>query len=99
MDERRATRGEGVICASVDGEVVALNIEKGVCYGLDAIGSAVWDLLAEPRTLSELCAALTARYRVDAETCRRDVAALLSDLGDEGLAVFLPAAPDTGATL
>jgi len=95
----RIARSDGVICAAVDGEVVALNIEKGVCYGLDAIGSEVWDLIAEPRSIADICQTLRSRYRVEQAVCESDVLALIADLRDEGLAMLLPAPPEPSAAL
>ena len=84
-------RRAGVVCAEVDGEVVALNIERGVCYGLDPIGSDIWALIEQPMTFNALCAALEARYRVDHATCERDVGDLLRELQAEDLVALGPA--------
>ena len=77
--------GDGVIEAKVDSEIVALNIEKGVCYGLNRVGSHIWSLLAEPIRVCDLCAALVAAYVVDQEVCERQVLDLLVELRAEGL--------------
>ncbi len=69
----------------VDGEVVALDVARGACYGLDPIGSRIWDLIAAPTAITEVCAALEAEYDVDAATCRADVLDFLSRLRIEGL--------------
>lgn len=82
------SRSSGILCAEVDGEMVALNVEKGVCYGLDAIGSRIWGMIEHPTPLRDICDALTARYRVDSPTCMADVVALISELRDEGLVVL-----------
>ena len=86
-------RRSGVVCAKVDGEVVALNIERGVCYGLDPIGSDFWAMIEQPMSFNALCAALEARYRVDHATCARDVGDLLRELSAEGLVTLDPAPP------
>ncbi len=78
------------LAAQIDGEVVALDVEKGVCYGLDRIGARIWAMIAEPRTVASLCLELTRSYEVDLATCRNDVAALLADLAAEGLVRLMP---------
>ena len=50
--ETVVTRIGGVLEAEVDGEVVALDIEKGTCYGLNKVGSRVWRLIAALRELA-----------------------------------------------
>ena len=42
---------DGAVSAEIDGEVVALDVNTGICYGLDPIGSNIWRLLETPRTV------------------------------------------------
>jgi len=78
-------RSDGAICAEVDGEVVALDADRGVCYGLNKVASHVWGLIDPPARIGEVCAKLVDRYEVDAATCERQVLDLLEDLRGEGL--------------
>lgn len=81
----RFTRSPDAIFSEIDGEFVALDINKGQCYGMDSIASKIWSLLAEPHSLEEICLALEAMYDVDPKICREDVGNLLDSLADEGL--------------
>ena len=78
-------RSAGVVEAEIDGEVVAMNIETGNCYGLNTVGSRVWFFLSEPVQIDSICKKLNAEYDVDAETCERQVFALLDELYAENL--------------
>jgi hypothetical protein len=78
-------RATGFASAEVDGEVVALNLDKGMCYGLNRIGSRIWRELETPIAVADLCARLLREYRVDLETCEREVIGLLRELCAEGL--------------
>lgn len=49
-------------------------------FGLDAIGHRIWDLLAQPRSVGELCAALQSEFDVSAESCLLDVTTFLEQL-------------------
>lgn len=75
----------GVIEAEIDGEIVALSIERGICYGMNRVGSRVWNLLAKPLRISDLCATLIAAYRVNSDVCERQVLDLLEEFRAEGL--------------
>lgn len=67
-------------------ELVLLNVDSGVYYGLDAVGTRVWQLLAEEgSTLESLCLRLIDEYDVDRPTCERDLRDLLSRLLGAGL--------------
>jgi hypothetical protein len=78
-------RSEGLIDSEIDGEIVALNIESGTCYGLNKVGSRIWRLLGAPIRVSDLCAALLADYEVDPVVCERHVIDLLEELRAEGM--------------
>jgi hypothetical protein len=84
-DTALIVRCEDLLEADVNGEIVALHIDKGQCYGMNAVASRVWAMLAEPTSPADICARLGDEFDVDADTCRRDVGALLEDLRKEGL--------------
>ena len=52
--------------------------------GLSETGGRIWDLLATPRTLAELCAALADEYEVTAEAVRADVQTFVAGLAERG---------------
>lgn len=76
-----------LIFAEVDGEAVALNAARGLCYGLDRVGLRVLQLINPPATLADVCTRLIAEFDVDADSCRRDVGDLIDDLAAEGLVI------------
>jgi hypothetical protein len=80
-------RTTGMLDAEVDGEIVALNIEKGTCYGLNPVGSRVWKLLAAPIRIGDICTKLLDEYKVESDVCERQVLDLLEELRAEGLIV------------
>jgi hypothetical protein len=71
--------------AEIDGEVVMMSLRRGKYYGLDAIGTRIWQLLGTPSTVAAICDVLQQEFDVDTETCSRDVVALLEQLAAEGL--------------
>ena len=81
----RLKRRDHLLESDVHGEVVALDVDKGQCYGLNSVGSEIWRLLERETSVAEICAELVARYEVDPATCRADVFRLVGELNDEGL--------------
>ena len=69
----------------VDGELIGMSVEQGACYGLNGVGTRIWDLLVEPRSIASLCEQLTSEYDVDAAKCLDEVLALVEELQAEGL--------------
>jgi hypothetical protein len=78
-------RAAGFAEAEVDGEVVALSIDKGICYGLNNVGSRIWRELTVPVSIRDICGRLLCDYRIDQVTCEQEVLALLEELRAEGL--------------
>jgi hypothetical protein len=91
---QRVVQDPSALAAEIDGEVVALNVDKGVCYGLDPVGSRIWSMLERPTAIVEICAAMAQAYDVEDAVCARDVTDLIADLASEGLVRLAPAAPD-----
>jgi hypothetical protein len=91
-NERRLTGADTLIrndaellTTVVDGELIGMSVEQGACYGLDGVGTRVWDLLAEPRSIDSLCDELVQEYEVEPSVCLREVLDLLEELRAEGL--------------
>ena len=75
----------GLLTTEVDGELIGMSVEQGACYGLNAVGTRIWALLAEPRSVDSLCEQLQAEFDVEGDRCRREVVELLEELRAEKL--------------
>ena len=74
---------EEIVDSDIDGETVMMSIENGKYYGLDDIGSRIWELIEKPIKVSDLIDTLLERFDVDRETCERDVLKFLNELNDD----------------
>ena len=68
-----------------DGEVVILDMENGIYFGLNATGGHIWKLIQEPRSVAEVISVLSDEYNVSQEQCTQEVLTLLADLQAKGL--------------
>lgn len=66
-------------------ESAILSLTNTVYYGLNPVGTRVWNLLQRPRTVGELRDALLDEYDVESERCERDLLDLLERMRVEGL--------------
>jgi Coenzyme PQQ synthesis protein D (PqqD) len=73
------------VSCDLAGEAAILNMKNGVYYGLDALGARIWNLMQEPRAVSEIQNTITGEYDVEPERCARDLFGLLEKLLAEGL--------------
>lgn len=84
MEATVAAVKEQVSC-SLNEEVAILHLSTGVYYGLDAVAARIWNLIREPRRVSEIRDALVDEYDVEPARCERDLLALLQELAAAGL--------------
>lgn len=84
-------RNDDLLTTQVDGELLAMSIEQGACYGLNPVGTEIWNLLETPHTVDTLCEALLDRFEVTEETCRAEVADFLTRMQDEKMITITPA--------
>jgi hypothetical protein len=75
----------GLVAVDMDGEKVMLNIENGKYFGLDSIGSRIWELIEKVHTVQEVVDALLTEYDVEEETCQNEVLMFLNTLHAQGL--------------
>lgn len=80
---------ESVLFRELQGEAVLLEIESGVYFGLNEIGSRIWSLLATQPDLDSIVAALLAEYDVTEDRLRLDVEEFLATLAERQLVIRL----------
>lgn len=78
-------RADGFVTAEVDNEVAMLSIEQGKCYGLNKVGSQVWNLIGDPKRVGDICENLLGKFQVERAVCEQQVLDLLEELRAEGL--------------
>jgi hypothetical protein len=73
------------VSSDLAGEAVILDVKSGVYYGLNEVGARLWNLIQQPKTVSEIRDAIVAEYEIEPELCDRDLKALLQQLEASGL--------------
>lgn len=84
-ENSRIVRNDSIPTGVIDGEMVALDLAKGDCFGMDPIGTRIWALAATPGPLSTIVDQLVSEHDVDRATCSADVIAFVADLARSGL--------------
>jgi len=70
----------------MQGEAVALDVERGLCFGFNSVASRIWVLIENPMVISDLCSRLCDEYDVPIEECEKQVLGHLEQLRSEGMA-------------
>src|SRR5437870_5351580 len=76
-----------VIFQEVEGEAVLLNLDTERYYGLDVVGTRVWQLLVDHGDIDTIIARLLAEFDVAEPVLRGDIMTLLDSLVAAGLIV------------
>jgi hypothetical protein len=76
---------DGVVFNRVGDELVLLDLNRGVYYGLDPIGARIWQLLSEGVEEAEIVERLREEYEAERETLAADLAGLIAELRGCGL--------------
>ena len=73
------------LATSLGDEVIVLNLESGVYYGLNPVAACVWNRISSPRSLADLVAAVEDEFDTEDRDIEGDVRRLLDTLCGHGL--------------
>ena len=83
--DQKVTFAETVFAQEVDGEMVLLDMESENYFGLDEVGTAIWQAMQEKETLKEVFEALLEQYDVEEEMLENDLSDFVAKLVESGL--------------
>jgi len=86
------TLSPDVISQEVSGETVLLDLESENYFGLDEVGTRIWQLLRETSDLQAVYRTLLDEYEVEEERLQADLEALLTEIATLGLVTLEAAA-------
>ncbi len=78
-----------VCVTGIDGELVMLDVESGMYFGIDGCGVRMWELLAEPITPHAIGGRIADEFDVAPEQAREDALAFCVRLHDAKLVTAL----------
>ncbi|BCX87761.1 hypothetical protein MIN45_P0128 [Methylomarinovum tepidoasis] len=80
-----------VLFQKLENETVLLNLEDGHYYGLDDLGTRIWQMLKRGDSLGECLEWILENYEVSPEQAEKDLNALIRHMTEKGL--IEPAGP------
>jgi Coenzyme PQQ synthesis protein D (PqqD) len=81
----QVTRNSALVTSCLDDELVMMDAEEGRYFSLNATTSRIWEMLAKPKRVSDVCDDLMTLYNVDRERCEAQVLKVVSDMHRQGL--------------
>lgn len=68
------------ISSELAGEAVLLQLSSGIYYGLNKVGSRIWELIQQPKRFSEVLDTLLEEYDVQPEICKQELTRIVMEL-------------------
>lgn len=81
-------RDSKLITSKMDGETVMMSINNGEYYGLDPIGSRIWELIENPISVESLIAKLRCEYDIEIAQCEHDTTIFLQQMANKNLLII-----------
>ena len=81
----KVSQSTEVVASEMDDEVVMMSIEQGAYFGLDPVGSRIWEIIEKPVDVSALCDQLLEEFEVTRDVCEGDTLSFLNKLSDDKL--------------
>jgi len=87
-DDQKISISPDVLFQEISGEAVLLDLVSENYFGLDTVGTRVWQLLNAGSGVADIVETLLREYEVERETLEADVGKLLNELEGAGLVQF-----------
>ena len=68
------------LASELGDEIVILNLDDGMYYGLNPLGAYVWRIIGSPQAFADIVSAILADFEVEQERCEQDLTDLLTNL-------------------
>jgi hypothetical protein len=89
IDDRLAP-SEQVVIRELSGESVLLDLKSGVYFGLNAVGTRIWNLIAHGESLRGVTATLHAEFSAPVAVVEKELLRFAEDLCEHGLCGIEP---------
>jgi coenzyme PQQ synthesis protein D (PqqD) len=80
VDDRLELRRDAVEWRRIEGEVIAIDLERAVYLGVNGSGAVLWELLAHGTTRALLVDRLVEEFALDEDRAEEDVDRFLAEL-------------------
>ncbi|MFT3925901.1 MAG: PqqD family protein [Myxococcales bacterium] len=91
--DSRIRPSDKTLFRNVEGEAVLLGLNAGSYFGLDPVGTRMWELIAERGLLRDVVSGIVAEFEVDAARVETDLLKLVSALLEKQLVELAGSGP------
>jgi len=82
---KKYIQNKKIIHSKIGEEYVMMDIDSGFYFGMNSVGSVIWDHLEQAKTFHELVIKLMLEFQVDQQVCELDTKDFLDELLEKNL--------------
>ncbi len=68
------------VSSDLGGETIVLSLQSAMYFGVDQLGTRIWELIQEPSRVTDVRDAIVGEYDVETERCEQDLLEFLRQL-------------------
>lgn len=84
---RRLMPAEAAVDSRVGDEAVILNLESGTYFGLDPLGTRIWEQIKDGLLGNDICTVIAQEFDVSVEMVSDDARAFLAEMINQGILI------------
>ena len=88
-DGTRIKRKNTILTSNIETQTIMMSLEKGNYYGLNSVGSRIWELIEQEISVKDICVRLIDEYEVEEKHCKKVVVFFLEEMEKSGLISIL----------
>lgn len=81
------------VSCQLEGEAVILHLDHGIYFGLNPVGTTIWEFIQQPRTIDDVRRQVLQEYDVTPEQCETELSGFVESLAAAGLITVTDATP------
>ena len=81
----RVKLSDDVLFQELQGDAVLLDLKTGVYFGLDRVGTRMWQLMGEKDSLAAVASVVCDEFDVTEDRCASDLVGLAQRIEEQGL--------------
>ncbi len=85
LETQKITISEEALSQEVNGETVILDLKSESYFGLDEVGTRIWQLLQEHGDVQKTFDVMLEEFDVEEDQLEKDMSALLDEMLEKGL--------------
>lgn len=81
----KIVQNKKIDASDIDGDKVMMDLDKGMYFSLNSVGSRIWDIIENPITIDQVVEILLSEYDIDKNECKETVVSFIKGLEENEL--------------